>query len=253
MDIGLVDQQDRAGGLVLQRPGDVLLGGQGAGRVVGVADIDDAGLRIGGDHRLDVVGAVGGQRNLDDPGLAGLGRVHACLVGRIGRDEAARRRGEGQHAVVQGLGRAGIDHDVFGLEAVLGGEGAGQEVGLAVQVVAPAQRRHAGDRLAGRLGRAQRVLIGVDQHRAGRRNVRALAVQRHAGGRGLGFRCEGQLGLGQDRRGGRDEGRAAQEGSATQRRFAGGPRGHARSPHLPGVQDDPSARRAQEARGWKMT
>ena len=48
VDVGLVDEEDGALGLVLEGPCDLFLGGEGAGGVVGVADVDDAGVGRGG-------------------------------------------------------------------------------------------------------------------------------------------------------------------------------------------------------------
>ena len=67
MDIRLVDQHHAALGLAFDRPDDPLVRGEGAGRVVRVADIDQPGVALrGGEHALDVVGRLGVQRHGSD-------------------------------------------------------------------------------------------------------------------------------------------------------------------------------------------
>ncbi len=124
---------------------------------------------------------------------------------------------------MQGLGRAGVDLDVVFLKPVLGGEHGLQLGLLAEQVVAAAHGGDVDDALQRRLAWAEGVLVGVDQHGVGGRQVLALAVQGHAGQHRVrrGGRA-GQGGLGHDRDGGRGGGGEAQEVAAADAGRAGG-------------------------------
>ena len=199
VDIGLVHQQDRPLRLVLQRPPDVFARGDRAGGVVvGVADVDHAGGGVRRHHRLDVVSVGRGQRHLVDRRTAVGGRQHRRLVRWVGGNEAAGRRGEGQHGIVERLGRTGVDGDVLRLQAVLFSEGLGERTRPG-RPCGRSGRRAAlgdvGDGFARRLAGAQRILVGVDHHRVGRRHAETGAQARQS-----------EAPLGDDRDGGRQGG-----------------------------------------------
>ncbi len=77
VNIGLVDQQDRVFGSIGHRIFDLGLRRAGSGGVVGVADVDHAGVGRGSEHRLDVVlgFAFGiGERHLENISAGNLAR-----------------------------------------------------------------------------------------------------------------------------------------------------------------------------------
>ncbi len=76
VDVGFVDKQDGALGFVIERPGDLCFAGEGAGGVVGIADVDNAGVRVGRDQRLHVMRIGCGERHLADLSLRDDGGAH---------------------------------------------------------------------------------------------------------------------------------------------------------------------------------
>ncbi len=73
MDVCLVDENDGVAGLVGDGVVDLLFAGDGAGGIVGIADVDDAGVIVRFEHGIDVVGVVLGQRNGVDGSPVDLG------------------------------------------------------------------------------------------------------------------------------------------------------------------------------------
>ena len=110
----------------------------------------------------------------------------AGLIGRVCRHKSTRRRGECEYRKVKRLAGAGVDRDILRFQMVLLCEELGELVGFAVDVVASAERCHAGDGFARCLARAQRVLIRVDQDSIGR--------NRRPGGGSSGWTRAGRLG-----------------------------------------------------------
>src|ERR1019366_6669699 len=107
--VGLVNDDNRAGRLVLDEPGDVRLGGHGTGGVVGVGDVVGTGRGVSREHRLDVVATGSGDGHAEDRGLhAGAGGCAGLVAGftyderLVGSDgcvegEAERSAGAGEH------------------------------------------------------------------------------------------------------------------------------------------------------------
>src|SRR6185312_10522853 len=108
----------------------------GSGRVVGVADVDESGARIGGDHGLHVVTVSRRERHLGDFGVGGVCGPHARLVRRIGGDVTAGRRSEREDRVGERLTGTGVYGNVVGWHVELLRSGLGQMVDYAVRVIA---------------------------------------------------------------------------------------------------------------------
>ena len=83
MGISFIDHHHRAFGLVGDQPFDIRLGRQGAGRVVGIADVDQT--RIGHSrHRLNVMRIVFGQRYTHNLGADKPRRALTRFIAGIG-------------------------------------------------------------------------------------------------------------------------------------------------------------------------
>jgi len=193
VDVGLVDEEDGAGGFVVECPKDVLLWCQRTGRIVGATDINDARIGIRSDHRTDIVGVGRGEGDLDDFDATGFGGDHAGLVAGIGGDIAAGGRGEREGGELEGLAGACVDGDVVGGKAELGGELGGKFVFGAGCIVASTGARDGGDGGESGVTGAKGILVGVDHDGVGVGGVREVAVYRF-GGRGL-LRCAGEMGF----------------------------------------------------------
>ena len=101
VDVGFVDQNDRVFRLVSDEILDVGVRCERARGVVGIADIEDACVRPGCQHGLDVVRVAFGERNLDYARASHRSHMHACLKTRICSDVTFLRRSEGQHTETQ--------------------------------------------------------------------------------------------------------------------------------------------------------
>ena len=130
VDIGFVDQHHRAGGLVVHQPFDLGHRRHGAGGIVGVHHIIDAGIRIGRQHRLDVMAIVGGQRHLGDRRIDELRGPHGIVVGGIGHHHALGGRAIGDDGARQDAARARIDGDMVFRNILDGRDGLGQPVSI---------------------------------------------------------------------------------------------------------------------------
>ena len=137
--------------------------------IVGIADVDQAGVGVGLGHGLDVVRAVLAERDRDRLGTDEARGPLAGLVTGVGDDVALARPGEGQHGPMQGVARAGERHDVIARKAL--------DFGHRRRRTRRSRHRDSGrpcgtillDRLD-RLGAgAHRVFVGVDPHRVGRK------------------------------------------------------------------------------------
>ena len=190
MDVGLVDQNDRVLGFVGGKILDVRVRSERAGGIVGIAHVEDPGVGSGRQHGFDVMRVGLGERNLDHARARNGGHPHARLETGIGGDVTFLRRSEGQHAETQRRSRAGGAVNPVGIQAFLLRESGDQFVGEIVGV-APALRDDGGDGVARRLAGAQRILVGIDQHRV-------LGMRRPAAGRrgqhGLGHHLKGSRG-----------------------------------------------------------
>ena len=138
MDVGFVDDDDGVLLFVRQEELDIGAGGDGAGGVIGVADVVDAGVGIGLDHGLDVVGVIGTERDAGDFGANETGG--AAAVAGVGHAPTAGGRGEGAGGAVERVGGAGRGHDVVFFDAFEHGDGFGEGHGFAGGGVAAAER-----------------------------------------------------------------------------------------------------------------
>jgi hypothetical protein len=219
MDVSFVDQQDRALGLVVDRPENVLLWSQSSGGIVGVADIEDAAVGRGADHRLHVMGVGGGERNFDDLRSHVAGCAHSRLIAGVRGDEGALRRGERHRCILQRLAGTGVDGDGVRREPKLFSDEPGQFGLAAGGVVAAAGLRDRGDGVEGLRTRPERVLIGVDHHGVG---VRARARSAVGPAVGLLQRSPGKVAFGEDgqrgRKSGQPEERAARRSGGKERK-----------------------------------
>src|SRR5689334_8282834 len=104
MDVGLVDEDDGVLGSVSDCVLEVGARGAGTGRVVRVADVDDAGVGGGGEQRLYVVtGFTFGicEGKLEDGSAGELGGPHGGFVTGIGGDEGTVSAGKGEDGVME--------------------------------------------------------------------------------------------------------------------------------------------------------
>ncbi len=163
MDVGFVDHHDGTFGFVLDEVFDVGMRRERAGGIVGIANVEDSGVRRGGDHGLDVVRISLGERNFDHTG-AGVGTDHrASFVTWIGADVASLWRGESDDREAQRRAGAGERMDVFRLESFLLRKSMDEFVGQVVEVT-PAERDDGGNCVTRRLAGAERILVGVNHH-----------------------------------------------------------------------------------------
>ena len=167
MDVGFVDEEYRTLRLVGETVFDIGAAGDGSGGIVGIADVEDAGIRVGGDHSAHVVGIVLGQRHFDDIGATYFGGVHSGFVTWISSYIAAIFRGEGEDGIVQRLAGAGVGENIVRLEA-LGGAESVNEFLSQLEVIAAAFGNEAGHGGAGSATGAEGIFIGVDADGAGR-------------------------------------------------------------------------------------
>ena len=187
VDVGLVQEHDGPLRLVGDQVLDVVLGSDRPGRVVGVADVDQAGVGVGLGHRLDVVGVVLAERDADGLGSDEMRGPFAGLVAGVGDDEALARPGEGQDRAMERVARPGERHHMVIGKALDLGQRRDEREGFVVEVSPPLA-----DDLVDRLGRlgagAHGVFVGVDPDRVGRKvghrreplRQRRLVVERQA-------------------------------------------------------------------------
>ena len=161
VEVGLIDEDDAPLGLVGNERGDVCLWRDGAGRVVGVADEDQAGLGVRRGHGLEVVGVILAQGNLDDLGLDEAGGPFRGLVTGIGGDQGPVRGGERKDSTVEGVAGAGGRQDVGGGHAFGGGQGFHKAEGY-VKEIAARERDDLADGLEGFGAGAEGVFVGVE-------------------------------------------------------------------------------------------
>ena len=136
------------------------LRGERAGRVVGIADVVRARVRVGLDHGLHIVRIVLAQRDLDDFVADKL--ASAGAVARAAHHPGSGGRSECGCAVRQGNAGARIAVHIARFD-VFGALEQGLEVDVfALRVVAPAQRPHLRHGLDAFLAGAHRVFIGGD-------------------------------------------------------------------------------------------
>ena len=163
--------------------------GHGAGGIVRIADIDQAGVRTGRGHGLHVVRVGLGERDADDFGADELGGALAGFIAGVGGDEGTVGTGEREHSLVQGRAGPGVGSDVTRTQAFHLRDGVAEAVGFAVEIAAAAVDDGV-HRLAGFLARAERVLVRVDHDRVRRRGdlgklgKRGLVVKRQGGAGG---------------------------------------------------------------------
>ena len=161
-----------------------LRGVQRAGGVIGIADVDHAGIGGRGEHSLDVVGgrALGiGEGHLDDARAGDLRGPHGRFIAGIGDDQWLVLAGKGEHGVVQGLRRAGKGNHGLRIEAFLLGEDFGRLV-FQLEEVAATAGNDVDHGLARAVRGAHGILIGVD--------VYALVGIAEMGARGARARCD---------------------------------------------------------------
>ena len=84
MGVGLIEHDDGALRLVGHEPGNIFLRGEGAGGIVGIADVNEAGIGAGRNHRSHIVGIFLGQRDVDGLGADELGGAGAGFVAGVG-------------------------------------------------------------------------------------------------------------------------------------------------------------------------
>ena len=128
----------------------------------GRADVVEAGVGVGGDHRADVVGQVRRQGDLLHRRPQPLGGPAGELEGGIGGDQAAGRRAEGDHRARQRIAGAGPRRDVIGWHVLDRRHRPDEVAALVMRGVAVAQwddRRCGG---GARRHRAGPALVGAD-------------------------------------------------------------------------------------------
>ena len=211
VNVRFVDQQDRAGRFIGERVFNIFAGSNGTCGIVGVTDIQQARMRIGSDHRLDVMGVGARERHLEDAGPGCLGGTCARFIAGIRRYVGMVFRGEREHSEVQRLTRPGVDGNELRPQIFLRGDGLRQFVGQLI-LVATAIRNQSTDGGAGAVAWPQRILICVDEDCAiaGQRMLEILRrLQRH-----LRRHCE--MRLVEDGQGSAGDGSETEEGSAVE-------------------------------------
>ncbi len=192
VDIRLIHHQHAAFGLVRQCVVQVLACGDGAGGIVGVADVDDARVGIGRAHGLYIVRKILAQRHLDQARAIAGCRTPAGFVGGVGSDQRGAGRSECQHRVVERFGGPGVRHQMIHRQLELGSQG-GHQFHLYLAQIPPALRCDLRDGPYCGSRRSLRKFIGVDHYRCQRRCRRGrngsgafdgAGQQRQAGGTG---------------------------------------------------------------------
>ena len=192
--VGLVHQHGRGRGDLGEEGLELVAAHDRARRVVGVADVDEAGARVAGaSHGGEVVPEIGGERHLDRLGLRDLRVVEDRLEGGLRRDHRSARPEEGGVAQAQDLARAAPEDDAIGAHAVQASDRV-RRLLLGRVRVAPGHGLRPGHGREGRRRRAVRVLVRAEVDDAGRRRLRRRRggqrradggrAQRHAQGGG---------------------------------------------------------------------
>ena len=160
VDVGFVDDDDGVLLFIGEEVLDVLARGDGAGGVVGVADVVDAGVGVSLDHGFDVVRIVGPKGDADDFGADVSGG--AAAVAGVGHDPATSGRGEGAGGAMERIGGAGGGHDVVGFDAFELGDDFSEGLGFVGGGVAAAERGDLIHGLEAFLAGAERVFMAGD-------------------------------------------------------------------------------------------
>ncbi len=186
LEVRLVhDEEDRLG-RVLDPAVDLGAGGQRAGRVVGVAEVDDRPVPVLLDHlthAADVVRISEVQRHPDQVVGKRLLIVRHVLEGRVGHDQGHPGRGERLDGHLQDLRGAGSQQQVFRLHAARLGEQR-HEVRRPLARVAVPVLDIVDHRLACRFGQPQRILVGEQAERTVGGEMRSPASRQIALERG---------------------------------------------------------------------
>ncbi len=187
MDIGFVEKQNGAGRLVAQQPLDVFFRSDGSRWIVWVADVEQAGVRVGRYHGFYVVRKVGSQRDAMYFGADVFCGAARGLVTGVAHHQASRWRGEGAGDAVEGIAGTREGNHVLLFEAFhfrRGGDELLPLVARLVPVETPYDFAGGFDRFGTGTDRifvaadADGVRWKVGEHAAG-----------HAGGRPLGQGC----------------------------------------------------------------
>ncbi len=181
MDVGFVNHHDGTFWFIFDKVLEVGVRRERAGRIVGIADVEQSGIRRGGDHRFNVVRVSLGQRNLDDASSVRRGNARTSLVTGIGAHVASLRRGEGNDSEVKRRSRAGKKMDALRIQAFLLRKDVDEFVGEIVEIAA-AERDDSGDGFTRGLAGTEGILIGVDHHAVRGKRL----VTRRGGQHGLG-------------------------------------------------------------------
>ena len=180
MNVGFVDEDDGVLLLVIEKVLDFFARGDGAGRVIGIADVIDAGVGLAFDHGLDIMRVIGGERNFDGFGADVFGS--SVTVTGTSHGPAAGGGSEAAADTLQRVGRAGVELHVFGLDAFLLRDDADDFGLLIIGVVAPAVGGDAGHGFNAFRARALGVFILVDADYGRVRKInRTAATAIHAG------------------------------------------------------------------------
>src|SRR6202046_644397 len=126
--ISLVNDNGSPRGEFFQKPVNLLPVGQSARRVIGVADIDESGLRINGSkHRFQIVAIVMPQIRRDYFCADRDGVAFNQFESRISDDQLATVLQKNIHCHLYDRGRSGPKEDLFRLHLVMAGESGDRE------------------------------------------------------------------------------------------------------------------------------
>ena len=160
--VGLVDQYGDVGRQPIHECFDLAGWGEGSGRIVGIAQINQrASLRRFGHHGVEIVRVVGGERDLDDLGAVLLGVPGDGFESGISQDERTIGAGESVGRHLQDLSGPDAEDDLLGRDVVVRGDAVDEFAILVIRIAIRFAERgfhgglHAGERSVGILVRVK--------------------------------------------------------------------------------------------------
>ena len=193
VDVGLVDDQHGILRLVRQNVLQVFPRSERAGGIVGVADVESPGVRVGLDHGFHVVRIILPQRHLD--GLRANKAACATAVARTAHHPASGGRSEGGRAVRQGnTGTRKRDHMVLRNIFGAGEQGVELEI-VTLRPVAPAHGRDFVESLQPFFAGPHRIFVGrdADHFRIVSSSPAPACTAGSGGGLLFGLLCQGKF------------------------------------------------------------